>query len=160
MEISITPIGRIETPFDDLINMPIQPIGAEGIKGKVILEQEYKKGLKDLEGFSHIILVFFFHKSDNVKLTAKPYLEETEHGIFATRGPSRPSHIGVSVVKLNRIEENVLHISNVDMLNGTPLLDIKPYVPQFDNADKVEIGWLAQRIDKADTHRADDRFLK
>ena len=157
--ITYKPIGIIETPYEDPGNMPIQPIGAEGIKGKVILNNEYTKGLKDLDGFSHIILVYHFHKSKKVSLLARPFLEETKRGIFATRGPGRPNKIGISVVKLEKIQGNELHISNVDMLNGTPLLDIKPYVVKFDNAENTKIGWLEHYIKEADEKRSDKRFL-
>lgn len=157
--VTYTPIGIIETEFEDPVNMPIQPSGAEGVPGKVILEKKYAEGLKDLEGFSHIMLVYHFHKCSNVRLRAQPFLENTEHGIFATRGPSRPNPVGLSVVRLESIEDNVLHITNADMLNGTPLLDIKPYVREFDNAEDSRIGWLEQRVRRARSHRSDGRFL-
>ena len=157
--ITYEPIGHIETPFEDPRNMPIQPVGAEGVKGKVVLSDEYIPGLKDLDGFSHIILVYHFHKSDKIMLLARPFLEETKRGIFATRWPSRPNKIGISVVWVDSITGNEIHVSNVDMLNGTPLLDIKPYVPSFDNAEDIRIGWLESRIAEADKNKTDGRFL-
>ncbi|MFC1582415.1 tRNA (N6-threonylcarbamoyladenosine(37)-N6)-methyltransferase TrmO [Planctomycetota bacterium] len=157
--IEYEPIGIIETPFEDQRNMPIQPVGADGIKGKVILDTKYVSGLKDLDGFSHIMLIYHFHQSEKTMLLARPFLEEVERGIFATRGPSRPNKIGISVVSLTGIKDNELDVMNVDMLNRTPLLDIKPYVPAFNNASDISIGWLGKRIAEANKKRTDDRFL-
>ena len=126
------PIGVIKTPFTEKDSMPIQTKGGLGIEGRVEVFNEYSEGLKDLEGFSHIILFYCFHKSQGFHLLVKPFLEEIEHGVFATRAPRRPNQIGISIVKLIDIKENILTIENVDILNETPLLDIKPYVPEID----------------------------
>ena len=159
MPITFLPIGTIHTPHTDLANMPIQPTAAKGIKGWIELNPEYVKGLKDLEGFSHIILLYHFHKSQGYKLTVKPYLDKTEHGLFATRAPKRPNPIGLSIVKLISIDGNRLEIENIDVLDGTPLLDIKPYVPVFDGQTDVRYGWLEKAKDEVPTKRSDDRFV-
>ncbi len=104
-------------------------------------------GLKDLDGFSHAILIYHFHKSESEKLVGKPYLENEEHGIFAIRSPHRPNHIGLSVVRIMRIEANRLYFSEVDILDGTPLLDIKPYVRQFDSRDDAVSGWIERHFE-------------
>ena len=151
-------IGVIHSPFDKLEGMPIQPVGARGIKGTVDVEAEYEDGLKDLDGFSHIILVYHFHLAEGYSLQVKPFLDNTPRGIFAVRAPKRPNPIGISVVRLERIAGTRLHISNIDVVDGTPLLDIKPYVPDFDGAEDVRIGWLADRADRAADKRSDGRF--
>lgn len=156
--IEMKPIGTIETPFDRLGGMPIQPAAAAGIKGRVVVFDEFKAGLRDLEGFSHIFLLYLFHKSKGYNLLVKPYLDSVQRGLFATRAPKRPNPIGISLVQLDGIEGNVLHIQNVDILNETPLLDIKPYIPQFDILDPVRIGWLEQAKDRMSKQKSDDRF--
>lgn len=152
------PIGAIHTPFTDLEDMPIQPKGAAGVNGTVELYQEYHAGLQDLDGFSHVILVYLFHQSEGFELQVVPFLDTNMRGLFATRAPKRPNPIGISVVKLERIENGLLHVSNVDVLEGTPLLDIKPLVPQFDCPRDARTGWLAHSKDNVATKRSDDRF--
>jgi tRNA-Thr(GGU) m(6)t(6)A37 methyltransferase TsaA len=155
---TFTPIGIIRTPFQHLEGMPIQPKGAKGVQGKVELLPHFLEGLKDLEGFSHIILLYHFHRSAGYALTVVPYMDTQRRGVFATRAPKRPNAIGLSVVQLDRIENGVLYIQNVDILDGTPLLDIKPYVPEFDSPESVQLGWL-ERVHKTVSHRSsDDRF--
>ena len=151
-------IGKIHSPFTDPRKMPIQPVGASGARGQVVLNPAYREGLKDLDGFSHIFLIYHFHRTQQSQLTIKPFLDETSRGIFATRAPVRPNPIGLSVVQLERIEDHVLHVLNIDVLDGTPLLDIKPFVPEFDQADDVRIGWLRERVKGAGDVRSDDRF--
>ena len=151
-------IGVIHSPFDKPEGMPIQPVGARGIKGTVDVQAEYEDGLKDLDGFSHIILVYHFHLAEGYSLQVKPFLDDTPRGIFAVRAPRRPNPIGISVVRLERIAGTRLHISNIDVVDGTPLLDIKPYVPDFDGAEDVRIGWLADRSGRANDKRSDGRF--
>ncbi len=138
--------------------MPIQPSGAKGVQGKVRLFSEYKAGLKDLDGFSHIILVYHFHLSKGFSLKTKPFLDDAVRGVFATRAPRRPNLIGLSVVELEKIEGTTLYISNVDIVDGTPLLDIKPYVPEFDLREDIKIGWLTNRSNLATKKKSDDRF--
>ena len=135
-----------------------QPSGAEGIKGTVRLKAEFIAGLKDLEGFSHIYLLYHFHRAGSAKLSVTPFLDNQQHGIFATRAPRRPNPIGLSVVKLNGIVGNLLQIENVDILNGTPILDIKPYVPEFDQFVTEKTGWLERAKGLVKKQRSDDRF--
>ncbi len=142
MEIVYKPIGVVHTPFKDIA--PIQPVFSTA-RGTVEVYEEYREGLKDLEEFSHIILVYHFHLSKPYKLLAKPYLSDELKGIFAIRSPNRPNPIGISAVKLERIEEGKLFVKNVDILDGTPLLDIKPYVPEFDCIE-AESGWLKEKL--------------
>jgi len=144
-EYRIKPIGVIHSPFNDRKEVPIQPRFSRD-KGEVELFDEYSEGLKDIEGFSHIILVYFFHKSQDYSLLVRPYLDNKEKGVFATRFPERPNHIGISVVKLLEKKENTLIVGGIDVIDGTPLLDIKPYVPPFDNTKTVKIGWLEGKL--------------
>jgi tRNA-Thr(GGU) m(6)t(6)A37 methyltransferase TsaA len=158
MEIKFDPIGVIHTPFKNLEGMPIQPSGASGVKGVVEVFAEYHPGLKDLEGFSHIILLYHFHGSSGFKLHVVPFLDSRPRGLFSTRAPKRPNPIGISVVQLERVENGMLHILNVDILDNTPLLDIKPYVPEFDAPKNVRTGWLDKAMKDASVKRSDDRF--
>ncbi len=154
----IVPIGVIHTPFKDIAAMPIQPSGAQGISGQIELDSELVAGLKDLEGFSHIIVLYQFHLVDKVSLSVTPFLDAEPHGVFATRAPTRPNPVGLSVLALKSINDNVLEVDNVDILDGTPLLDIKPYVPEFDQPDAVRTGWLEKAADQSRTTRSDRRF--
>ena len=138
--------------------MPIQPVGARGVSGTIELRPEYKDGLKDLDGFSHIILIYHFHLSEGYSLQVKPFLDDTPRGIFAIRAPKRPNSVGISVVRLDKIDGATLHISNVDIVDGTPLLDIKPCVPHFDCLEGVRIGWIEGRADRAADKKSDERF--
>ncbi|HMK53647.1 MAG TPA: tRNA (N6-threonylcarbamoyladenosine(37)-N6)-methyltransferase TrmO [Methanobacteriaceae archaeon] len=154
-------IGVIHSPFKDLHGMPIQPIGARGIKGKIELKKKFQAGLKDLDGFSHIILIYHLHLCNGHSLEVKPFLDTQKRGIFATRAPKRPNPIGLSVVRLESIEENIIHILNVDIVDGTPLLDIKPYIPHFDRQDDEEviIGWFEDKHHEASEKKSDKRFV-
>ena len=157
--IIINPIGVIRTPHTDVKNMPIQPIAAEGIKGYIELLPEFIPGLKDLEGFSHITLVYRFHKINGFDLVTIPFMDDEAHGIFACKAPKRPNAIGISTVKLIGIETNIIHIEQVDMLDGTPLIDIKPFYPRYDNRENVKIGWLEKNKDlPLEKLRADERY--
>lgn len=160
MTINYQTIGIINTPFKSKGGMPIQSIGAKGIKGSIILDKKFKTGLEDLKGFSHIYLIYHFHKSDNYKLITKPFLDDKPHGVFATRAPQRPNPIGISVVKLAGIKDNVLAIENVDMLDGTPLLDIKPYIPDFDFHEVEKTGWTVNKTEIINNIKSDDRFIE
>lgn len=144
MKIILKPIGVVHTPFKDKRETPIQPTRSNAI-GKVEIEPEYSAGLTDLEGFSHIYLIYYFHKSSGYELLVKPFLDDRQRGLFATRYPARPNSIGVSIVRLLAREENFLTIRDVDVLDGTPLLDIKPYVPDFDVRENVSTGWYTAR---------------
>jgi len=142
--IEYKPIGIIRSPFKKLEGMPIQPVGACGVKGEIHIEEEYTEGLTDLEEFSHIILIYHLHLSRGFSLMVKPFMDDNKHGIFAARAPKRPNPIGLSVVCLDKIEGNIVYISNVDIADETPLLDIKPYIPQMERREDEEvcIGWL------------------
>ncbi len=140
--ITIKPIGVIHTPYKEPKGIPIQGTFKRGITGTIRLFPEYQAGLKDIEGFSHIILICYFDRAKEEKLTGKPFLEDAPHGIFAIRSPHRPNHIGFSIIKLENVKEGVITFSEVDILDGTPLLDIKPYVKHFDSRDKVKNGWI------------------
>lgn len=146
--ITIHPIGVIRTPYDDREGMPIQGCFKEGATGRAELFPEYRAGLKDLDGFSHAILLYHFHRAKGMKLVGSPFLEDEEHGIFAIRGPSRPNHIGLSVVRLLEVEEGALVFTEVDILDGTPLIDIKPYVSHFDARSDVRNGWLDKHFEE------------
>ncbi|MEJ2184201.1 MAG: tRNA (N6-threonylcarbamoyladenosine(37)-N6)-methyltransferase TrmO [Nitrospirota bacterium] len=158
IEIRYKAIGLIHSPFKEPRGTPIQPTGARGVDGKVEVFPQYAEGLKDLEGFSHIILIYHFHLSKGPALTVKPYLDTEVHGVFATRSPSRPNPIGISVVRLLGIEGNTVHIRDIDAVDGTPLLDIKPYVPQVDTREAAKIGWLQKNVHKLPAARDDGRF--
>jgi tRNA-Thr(GGU) m(6)t(6)A37 methyltransferase TsaA len=158
VNITYQSIGVISTPFQSIEGMPIQTIGAVGIRGRVQIWPEFAAGLKDLEGFSHIILLYHFHHVKGAKLQVTPFLDSEPRGLFATRAPRRPNPIGLSVVRLLQIQDNVIEVENVDMLDGTPLLDIKPYVPAFDVHSVQRVGWLAQVQDQANEKRSDERF--
>jgi tRNA-Thr(GGU) m(6)t(6)A37 methyltransferase TsaA len=158
-EIIYRQIGIIHSPFKDPKGTPIQPEGARGIDGKVEVFQELAEGLEDIEGFSHIILIYHFHLSRGSSLLERPFMDDVEHGVFSMRGPSRPNPIGISVVRLIKKEGNILHVKDVDIVNGTPLLDIKPYVPEFDVREVEKIGWLEKNVHKVRASRDDGRFV-
>lgn len=158
MKIELDPIGKIHSPFKAREGMPIQPTGANGVQGSVEIFDPFKEGLKDLDGFSHIILLYAFDRSKDYDLQVIPFMDDTLRGVFATRAPKRPNPIGISIVKLDRIENDTLYIQNIDVLDGTPLLDIKPYVPDFDRPENVRSGWVEQSKDKVSTKKSDDRF--
>jgi tRNA-Thr(GGU) m(6)t(6)A37 methyltransferase TsaA len=157
-EIRYRPIGIIHSPFKDIKGMPIQPTGAKGIAGTIEVNHEFREGLKDLEGFSHIILIYHFHQSQGYALSVKPFLDDNLRGVFSTRAPRRPNPIGISVVELIKVEGNMLYIENVDVVDGTPLLDIKPYVPEFDSQRADRTGWLSGKAGKAEKVQSDQRF--
>jgi tRNA-Thr(GGU) m(6)t(6)A37 methyltransferase TsaA len=156
--IKLKPIGIIHTPFTRLEGMPIQPAGAAGVQGRVEVFEQYRSGLEDLDGFSHVILLYHFHRSQGFKLQVVPFMDDQPRGLFATRAPKRPNPIGLSLVRLDRIESGVLHVQDVDILDGTPLLDIKPYVPEFDSQTEVRAGWLDEARKSVESRRADTRF--
>jgi tRNA (adenine37-N6)-methyltransferase len=152
-------IGIIHSPFKSLDGMPIQPSGANGVEGIVEVKLKYKNGLKDLDGFSHIILIYHFHRSEGFSLQIVPFLDDEFRGLFATRAPKRPNPIGFSVVKLKEVKDNILKIENVDILDGTPLLDIKPFVPDFDVYENVQTGWLEKASKNINKKKSDERFM-
>jgi tRNA-Thr(GGU) m(6)t(6)A37 methyltransferase TsaA len=158
MKIEYAPIGIIHSPFFEPKGMPIQPSGAADVRGTAEVFEEYRAGLKDLDGFSHIILLYHFHRGREFRLQVVPFMDTQPRGLFATRAPSRPNPIGLSVVRLDRIENGILCIRNVDILDGTPLLDIKPYVPEFDSQGEIRTGWLEEARKTVKRRRADKRF--
>lgn len=157
--IEIKQIGVIRSPHKEPKGTPIQPTAAKGYKGTVEVYEEYEEGLQDLEGFSHIYIVYYFHLIKEMKLKCVPFLDDKERGIFSIRGPARPNPIGFSIVKLNKVENNTLHIEDVDVVDGTPLLDIKPYVPEYDQRDECRIGWLEKNVQDLADKKDDGRFL-
>jgi tRNA (adenine37-N6)-methyltransferase len=152
------PIGIIYSPFKELKGMPIQPLGAIGVKGGVLVFPEYADGLKDLDGFSHLIILYHCHKCVGYDLLVKPFLDIERRGVFATRSPKRPNSIGLSVVKLTEIKGREIFLENVDILDGTPVLDIKPYVKDFDIWPADRFGWLDEKQQNAQNHKSDGRF--
>ena len=152
------PIGTIHTPFTERAGMPIQPPGAGGVLGTADILPEYRPGLKDLDGFSHVVLIYAFHQSEGFALEVTPFMDTVPRGLFSTRAPRRPNPIGLSIVELDRIEGGTLHLRNVDMLDGTPLLDIKPYVPDFDAPPATRVGWLEEARKTVRGRRSDERF--
>jgi len=155
-EISYKPIGMIQSEHFILEKIPIQPIYASGCKGSVVIFPEFAEGLRDIEDFSHIYLIYHLHHSGTACLVVKPFLQDLEHGIFATRKNCRPNPIGLSIVELVSREGNVLYINNVDILDGTPLLDIKPYTARFDNIETSRNGWQ-ETVDDATASRRGKR---
>lgn len=154
-----TPIGTIHSPFDQLENMPIQPKGARDIAGRLVVQPEYAAGLKDLDGFSHLYLIYEFHMAQRTELSVTPFMDTVKRGVFATRSPLRPNHLGLSVVELVSIENNVVNIRGVDVLDGTPLYDIKPYIAAFDEVQDSTSGWMQANHDEVAQKRSDRRFL-
>ena len=126
--------------------MPIQATFDDGVEGWLELKDEYTKGLKDLDTFSHAIIIYYFHRSRREDIAGRPFLEKRKHGIFAIRSPHRPNHIGFSIIKIKSIKANRVYFTEVDVLDGTPLLDIKPYVKYFDNRENVISGWLEKHF--------------
>lgn len=149
MEFVMHPIGVIHSPFTDKSQTPIQPSRSQAI-GTVEIYSDFVEGLADVDGFSHLILLYVFHRSSGYELRVKPYLDNQLRGLFATRHPCRPNPIGISIVRLLRCQSNVLEIEGVDVLDNTPLLDIKPYVPDFDLRTGVRTGWYEFRSNKDD----------
>ena len=144
--IMMEPIGIIHSPYKDAKGTPIQGVFSKDVEAYAELDPKYTQGLKDLDTFSHAILLYQFHLSDKVEIVGKPYLENEEHGIFAMRHPNRPNHIGYSVVKIKKTDGNKLYFTEVDILDGTPLLDIKPYVKEFDSRDDAKSGWIERHF--------------
>lgn len=157
--VTFIPIGTIHSPWMDLAGMPIQPAGAQDVRGTIRINEEFRAGLKDIEGFSRLILIYALHRSKGYSAEVVPFLDTVPHGIFATRAPKRPNAIGLSVVRLISVNGCELTIGDVDILDGTPLLDIKPYVPEFDCFPGERAGWFDGCSGKAGTTRSDDRFV-
>ena len=158
MKIELNPIGIIHTPFKTVENMPIQPSAAKDITGTIEIFPEYAEGLSDLDGFSHIYIIFHLHKTRGHKLKVVPFLDTVERGIFATRSPARPNAVGLSVAELVSVKKNILEIRGVDMLDGSPVIDIKPFVPDFEDYGKIRKGWFEGKTGNASKILSDERF--
>ncbi|UCD82754.1 MAG: tRNA (N6-threonylcarbamoyladenosine(37)-N6)-methyltransferase TrmO [Desulfobacterales bacterium] len=156
--IKYRPIGIIHSPFKTPEGTPIQPTGAADVEGRVEIFPEYTEGLDDLAGFSHIFLIYHFHLSKKFSLKVTPFLDSRQRGLFATRAPSRPNPVGLSVVRLVAITNGNLTVKDIDVVNGTPLLDLKPYVPAFDVRKVDRIGWIGKRTGEIEGTVADSRF--
>ncbi|MFZ0430449.1 MAG: tRNA (N6-threonylcarbamoyladenosine(37)-N6)-methyltransferase TrmO [Acidobacteriota bacterium] len=157
-DIVFSPIGTIRSPHKALAGMPIQPRAALGVRGEVTVFPEYVEGLKDLAGFSHIYLLYHLHRASPYRLRVTPFLDSEPRGVFATRAPSRPNPLGLSIVLLREVRGDTLVVENIDVLDGTPLLDVKPYVPAFDHWQVQSIGWLEGKDIPLRTARSDKRF--
>jgi len=163
MNINLKQIATINSPFCSLENMPIQPKGAKETIATIEFKKEFQDGLKDLNGFSHIYLIYYFHKVKEHKLQVVPFndLTNTVRGVFSTRTPMHPNSIGLSVVELIDVKGNIVTIKGIDILDGTPLLDIKPYIENFDKIDGVtKSGWMKSNSNEVSNKRSDDRFTK
>jgi tRNA-Thr(GGU) m(6)t(6)A37 methyltransferase TsaA len=163
MNINLKQIATIKTPFYELENMPVQPKGAHSTFATIEFKQEFEEGLKDLDGFSHVYLIYYFHKVKEHKLSVVPFndLNNNERGVFSTRTPMHPNQIGLSVVELVSVEDNIVTIKGVDILNDTPLLDIKPYIENFDKiVTPTKSGWMQSTHEEVAQKRSDDRFIE
>ena len=155
----INPIGIIHSPHKSIEDMPIQPKGASEVAGHIVVNEEYIDGLQDLDGFSHIYLLYSFHQAIRTEMHVIPFMDSQTRGVFATRSPLRPNHIGISVVNLIGIEGNKIFVKGIDILDGTPLLDIKPYIKEFDVVQDSVSGWLHASDEEIRKKRSDERFL-
>ncbi len=156
--LAIEPIGTIHSPYDKLEDMPIQPKGAPEVEGHIIFDEKYVDGLQDLDGFSHVYLLYRFHKASRTELLVTPFMDTQTRGVFATRSPLRPNHIGISIVRLIAVEGNKVVVKGVDIIDGTPLLDIKPYMEKFDAVKESRSGWLQASNTEISQKRSDSRF--
>jgi tRNA-Thr(GGU) m(6)t(6)A37 methyltransferase TsaA len=150
-QIIMHPIGIIHSPYKQNKDIPIQGVFKPDVEACIELEDKHARGLRDLDGFSHAIILYYFHKSQREEIEGRPFLEQDKHGIFAIRSPHRPNHIGLSIVKIKKIEANKMYFTEVDVLDGTPVLDIKPYVKYFDSRDNVKSGWLDKHFKDGNT---------
>ncbi|WP_136688828.1 tRNA (N6-threonylcarbamoyladenosine(37)-N6)-methyltransferase TrmO [Halorhabdus amylolytica] len=156
--VTYEPIGTIHSPFESAVDMPIQPAGTDA-RGTVELRDAYAEGLADLDEFSHCILLYHFHESpDDAALSVEPFLDDRPRGLFATRAPTRPNNVGLSVVAIQAVADATIDVTGVDVVDGTPLLDVKPLVGAFDVPESVSDGWIADSDDAVADRRADDRF--
>lgn len=157
--VTFFPIGVVHSPHKELSGMPVQPPSASSFTGEIEILPEFLEGLKDIEGFSRLMVFYHLHKSAGALLSAVPFFDTVPHGVFASRIPRRPNALGFSVVRLISREGNILKIGDVDILDGTPVLDIKPYVPEFDAYPDESSGWFAGKLSSMETKRSDKRFV-
>jgi tRNA-Thr(GGU) m(6)t(6)A37 methyltransferase TsaA len=158
LNITYQPIGIVHSSFSKPEGTPIQPIVAKNTEAVIEIFPEFSEGLKDLEEFSHIYILFHLHLAEKKELTVIPFLDTIPHGVFATRSPGRPNAIGISVVCLDKIEANKLYVKNIDILDGSPVLDIKPYIPLFDVFETSKNGWFEKNLHKMESQKDDGRF--
>jgi tRNA-Thr(GGU) m(6)t(6)A37 methyltransferase TsaA len=158
MDVTYHAIGSVRSPFVQAAGMPIQSSRAQGAQGSLELEPEYWAGLEDLAGFSHLLLVSHLHRAGPAVLQVVPFLDTRQRGIFATRAPARPNPIAISVLRILRVEPGRVLVAELDLLDGTPILDIKPYVPEFDARGDARSGWYAEAARRNEDVVADDRF--
>lgn len=154
--VALRVIGRVHSPFTQAPGTPIQPAFADGAEGRAVLRPEYAAALDDIEGFDRVWLVYLLDRADGFRPHVVPYRDTRQHGVLATRAPPRPNPVGLSAVRLVRREGAVLHLRDVDLLDGTPLLDVKPYIPRYDAFPEARAGWMEDTT--SDRTRADDRF--
>ncbi len=162
MNINIKEIGTIHSPFCQLENMPVQPKGARDTIATIEIKEEFKDGLKDLDGFNFIYLIYYFHKVKKHQLQVLPFNEKTgtKRGVFSTRTPMHPNSLGLSVVELLEVKGNIVTIKGIDILDKTPLIDIKPYIENFDKVDLVPTsGWMKASLEEVSREKSDDRFV-
>ena len=158
----LEPIGLVRSPFAEREGAPIQGAFAPDAEGTIEIYEQYAEGLADLDGFSHIWLIYQFHLSTDYKLRVVPFMDDRERGLFSTRAPRRPNPIGLSLVRLLRVEGRILHVAGIDVVDGTPVLDIKPYSPEIDSRPDARCGWLDE-VDpqtRRRRSRADKRFIE
>lgn len=155
--VNYTIIGRVHSPYTKIAGTPIQP-NKNCLSGKIEIFPAYAEGLADLEYFSHIFLIYHFNQIHKTNLKVVPFMDDLSHGIFATRSPARPNKVGLSVLEIDKIENHLIYIKHIDILNGTPILDVKPFVPEFDGVQHPKIGWLADHVHKHETQTDDGRF--
>ncbi len=155
-DFTIKPIGIIKTEFEKKSGIPIQAKVGENFIGKIELKKEFSEGLKDLDSFTHIHLIYLFDRHSDYSLTVKPYMDDNPRGLFATRAPKRPNNLGLSLVEIINVKDNIITFKGVDMLNNTPLIDIKPYYHEFDSRENSKAGWLDKVTNKREI--SDDRF--
>jgi tRNA-Thr(GGU) m(6)t(6)A37 methyltransferase TsaA len=158
MSISFSPIGHFRTPYTDVAGMPIQPVGGYDTDGCIEVLPAFTDGLQDLDGFSNVIVLYHLHRITGYDLIVKPFLDVETHGIFATRSPKRPNPIGLSIMRLKKVEGCVVHLQGIDVLDGTPVIDIKPYVADFDQCNADRFGWFEGKSTNARHQQSDARF--
>ena len=160
MKITYSPIGYFRTQYTDIKGMPIQPIGADTVEGIIEVLPEFQNGLQDLEGFSHVFVLYHLPQIEGYDLLVKPFLDTKRHGIFATRSPKRPNPLGLSVMRLKGVSGSSVFLEGIDVLDQTPVIDIKPYVADFDRCDADRFGWFEGKSEHAVHHRSDERFAR
>jgi tRNA-Thr(GGU) m(6)t(6)A37 methyltransferase TsaA len=161
IEISLKSIGTIHTHFNDKEKMPIQPCGGMEHFGQIVISEPYIQGLKDLDGFTYIYLIYYFNQTKEEKLEVIPFNDKTDtpRGVFSTRTPVHPNKLGLSLVKLVSVKDNTIIYQGVDILDGTPIIDIKPFIPAFDHIEgEIKTGWMISNIDEIKQKKSDDRF--